>query len=443
MAVITLAAAVTAALIEAPVPVTVALATAAAGFQVWALLVRTPSNIDQTPDPASWIELPHIRALLEAIDTPTLIVSPAGYLILANQAAQSLLSPARPLPGRALEEVFTKAEILDLVASARRGVAKASHVRIPTSEGARVLDVVTSPLPAELTPDDPPGALAEATASEADSPELPADTLRRGVVIAVRDITDLSLAMQLKTDFVANASHELRTPISAIRAAVDTLGVAGQDDAMRARLLDMIGRHTTRLDELVRDMLDLAKLESPDAPLRIREFSATDIAQELAEGLDRACSSRGITLRFELPEAFERLRTDRRILMLILKNLTENAIKFTGEGTQIVIRGTVLDPDGPEMSRGARFEVIDKGAGIPASQQPRIFERFYQVDEARTGEPQARGTGLGLAIVKHGVNSLGGSVTVYSVWQKGTTMTVDLPSALPSQDAAAGQLDTV
>lgn len=450
-----LAAAVTAALIDALFPVTLALATAAAGVIVWTIVSQPTRNEasstrassddqpnDQPEDPSRqapdpWTAQAHAAAVIDAFDTPTLVISPAGYVLLANSSASQLLSPSRPILGRPLEEIFTKAEILDLIASARRGVARTAHVRLPTPNGTRVLDVLASPIPEDLTPRDPEGTVIEPTATERPRKD-------RGVIVAVRDVTDLSLALQLKTDFVANASHELRTPISAIRAAVDTLEVAGEDEAMRARLLDMVNRHTTRLDELVRDMLDLSKLESPDAPIRIRSFAASEIAQELSEGLARACDNRELTLRFDLPGEFEHMKTDRRILMLILKNLVENATKFAEVGTEVLVRGTVLrDHDGEDSPRcGARFEVIDRGEGIPLAQQQRIFERFFQVDESRTGQPQSRGTGLGLAIVKHGVNALEGSVAVKSVWQKGTTITVDLPDVLESPQPAPPKTET-
>ncbi|MEO0512813.1 MAG: ATP-binding protein [Planctomycetota bacterium] len=450
LAVTALIAVTTSAAIDAPLPATLALLAAAAAVMTWAsgILNAAPAS-PQGPAPERPQDAVPSRpsaedrsqeALLEAIGLPTLVATPNGVVAVANSRARAYLSPKREIVGRPLEELFTKAEILDLISSARGGVSRGSRVRVPTPDGTTVLDVLAAALPDGVAlPEPEPEPESRSRSGTIDGAGRQESGTRHAVLLSLRDVTELSLALQLKTDFVANASHELRTPISAIRAAVDTLSVAGDDAAMRAKLLDMVDRHTTRLDELVRDMLDLSKLESPDAPLRIRDVAASEIARELSEGLATACERRGITLTFDLPGSFERLRTDRRVLMLILKNLVENAVKFADDNTEVRIDGVALPPrveqGQPDDSPGARFRVIDRGEGIPLQQQQRVFERFFQNDEARSGEPRKRGTGLGLAIVKHGVRALGGSVSVESVWQKGTTMTVDLPSVLPATEA--------
>jgi two-component system phosphate regulon sensor histidine kinase PhoR len=265
------------------------------------------------------------------------------------------------------------------------------------------------------------------------------------VVITLRDVTELATAVQLKTDFVANASHELRTPLSSIRAAVETLAEQAKDDpASLDWLIGKIATNVGRLEEMTRDLLDLARLESPEVPVEIVAVSAAELAESLTEVFDAACRERRLTLRFDLDPALRHLRTDPRLLTLILKNLVDNATKFAFEGTTILVAGRALRPDGrigaveagPLLS--ARFEVTDQGVGIPIEQQARIFERFYQVDTSRAGLKPKRGTGLGLAIVKHAVKALGGNVGVRSVWQQGTTITVELPGCVePDRPAAA------
>jgi two-component system phosphate regulon sensor histidine kinase PhoR len=275
------------------------------------------------------------------------------------------------------------------------------------------------------------------------------------VLLALRDITELAGAGQVKTDFVANASHELRTPIAAIRAAVETLTDAGGtpvDPAMRDRLIGMIAGHSVRLEQLAGDLLALSRLEAPEAALELGLVPVAELAQALGGMFEQPCRQRNLKLEVQTdPPGLDLvLRTDRRLLVLILENLIDNATKFAYPDTtvRVVFRavqgvgGVGVGTDtkavnGSAKPAGVRIEVIDEGLGIPAGQQNRVFERFYQVDAARTGSPR-RGTGLGLAIVKHAVKRLDGNVWARSVWKQGTTMVVELPGALAAPNPAAG-----
>jgi len=258
-----------------------------------------------------------------------------------------------------------------------------------------------------------------------------------GVVLAFRDVTELSRAVALKTDFVANASHEFRTPLSSIRAAVETLADgAAEEPAVRERFLRMIAGNVARLEEMTRDLLDLSRLESPETPVELGAVRTEEVAESLREMFEPVGAERKVGLVFEIGPGLEEITSDRRLLVLILKNLIDNALKFAYEGTAVrvvaeaVPRGSMghgAGGGGLTGGAGVRWRVIDRGVGIPLSSQGRVFERFYQLDQARTGEPARRGTGLGLAIVKHAVKALGGTITVQSVWKEGTTMTVELP----------------
>ncbi|VAX41993.1 Phosphate regulon sensor protein PhoR (SphS), partial [hydrothermal vent metagenome] len=249
--------------------------------------------------------------------------------------------------------------------------------------------------------------------------------------------TEQATAMQLKTDFVANASHELRTPLASIKAAAETLHeVGGEDPQIRERLIAMIASNAERLEELSRDLLDLSSLESPEAACVIERVDLTAIAEDLHELFAEPCTTRQITLEFDLDDRLSTTWTDARLVRLVLRNLLDNAVKFADTGSVVRVRGSVSPGagDAPGTTRlGATLEVIDQGIGIPIAQQQRIFERFFQADEARTGSPARRGTGLGLAIVKHALRALGGTIEVESVWQQGTTMTVDLPGCVEAQ----------
>ncbi len=350
----------------------------------------------------------HLLALFDGVDAPVVSTDAEGNVTLCNRAAERLVgAPALGLLGRPVHETFTQADLLRLHAAARAGRAGQELVRIARPGGVAVYEASAVPI----------------TGGEGRD--------RFAVVMTLRDVTELSRAVQVKSDFVANASHELRTPIAAIRMAVETLQSEASDDpAMREKLLGVLESNTTRLEEMVRDLLDLSRLESPDAPLRIAPVPASELGASLASLFEAVCRERGLTLVLDFSPELESMRTDRELVLVILKNLVENATRFAYENTEVRVVGRPAGGD----SGGVRFAVIDRGIGIPLGQQQRIFERYYQVDPARTGGPR-RGTGLGLSIVKHAVRTLGGSVRVQSVWKQGTTMTVELPGVLP----AAGQ----
>ena len=354
------------------------------------------------------------QRLLDALDDAVVVTDHAGIVRWANEPAHRLIGTrADATAGRPIDELFTQPDLLEMHARAVKGARGRSRLPVQGSSGMRTLDVSATPLAGES-----------------------------GAMLTLRDITDLTSAVHVRTDFVANASHELRTPVAAVRGAVDTLHAGADDDpAMRARLLDMIANHVERLEDLIRDLLDLSRLEAMEGAARLGPAPASEIVRILEPAFEELCAKREVTLSFEIDEKLERMRTDRNLLILILRNLIENAIKFSKPGGAVRIVGTPasIQRDGAPAAPGVRFDVIDSGVGIPLNQQQRIFERFYQVDEARTAPTEIRGTGLGLAIVKHAVRTLGGAIRVRSVWQQGTTMTVELSGALPAtQPAASG-----
>ncbi|MEO0629859.1 MAG: histidine kinase dimerization/phospho-acceptor domain-containing protein, partial [Planctomycetota bacterium] len=293
-----------------------------------------------------WHAREEASVLVEALSEATMLIGSDGMVRLANDRCRRLLGLDQSPIGRHVEELITKAELLEEIASARRGVGGRSRIRLPRPDGALICETTTTPIATG-------GSIAE-------------------VLVSIRDITELAGAMQLKTDFVANASHELRTPISAIRAAADTLEAAGGDEAMRERLIGMIQNHVTQLDELVRDLLDLSKLESAEAPVAIKPFALSDLVADLASMYADACERRGVTLEFNLDPALDRMRTDRRLLMLIAKNLVENATKYARESTTVRVVAKPI-PDETTGLAGMELRVADKGQGIPLSQQQRIF----------------------------------------------------------------------
>ncbi len=336
------------------------------------------------------------RAVLDAVGVPVIATDDSGRVSLVNAEARRLLGEGREVVGVAFEELITGSALLELRARAERGEACRGRVRLTLTETARIYEV-------SAVPEGDTGAGGG------------------GVVLTIRDVHELSQTARLRTDFAANASHELRTPIAALRAAVDTLGgAAAEDAAMRARLVGMMDSNTARLEEIVDDLLDLSRLESEDRPLRVETVDTGELAEALAGMFEAVCRARDLSIEFDLRRP-GRLRTDRNLLLLVLRNLIDNATKFAFEGTTVRVRS---EPAGGD---GVRFVVADRGIGIPLKHQTRIFERFYQVDESRARIGARRGSGLGLAIVRHALRRLGGEIRVESVWQEGTTMTVEIP----------------
>ncbi len=355
-------------------------------------------------------ELETLRGIVDAVDIPVFATTPSGHLVLCNPAFERLLErPRGAVVGLSIEEVLPQTPLLEVLEHAQAGAADQAQISLRTPVGERVFQVSAVPT---RGPGNPHG----------------------GVVVALRDVTELAEAVRLKTDFVANASHELRTPIASIRAAVETLGAASDDPAMIQRLTKMIAGAVERLEEMIADLLDLSRLEQPDLEPTIEEVDLADVVAQLTAMLETPCQERGLRIEADLHPAFARLRTDPHLITLILRNLVENATKFAHEGTAIRVVARPLPPEGDGLA-GARIDVVDRGIGIPLKLQQRVFERFYQVDPSRTRQQTRRGTGLGLAIVKHAVRQLGGDIAVESVWQEGTTMSVTLPNALPREAA--------
>jgi two-component system phosphate regulon sensor histidine kinase PhoR len=254
------------------------------------------------------------------------------------------------------------------------------------------------------------------------SVELPeGDATPRARVLVLTDISRLERAMKVRTDFVANASHELRTPLSTIRAAVDTLLTIDfrAEPGQAERFLRTIDRHTTRLEELVTDLLDLSRLESSEARFEHEPLQVAGEVEALRVRHATRLKDSALQWRTRIEPADDgAFLANPHLLRLVLDNLVDNAAKFTQAGGSITVS--------VERANGhVSFLVADTGLGIAAAEQPRVFERFYQVGRDRFG--RARGTGLGLSIVRHAVSVMGGSVSLESELGRGTTVTVMLP----------------
>jgi two-component system phosphate regulon sensor histidine kinase PhoR len=373
------------------------------------------------------IERRMLQSVIDAVDAAVVATEPGGAVILCNRAAEVLFQGRLGTPmGRFVDELFTQHEVIGMHAAAAGGTTQRSQVRMAVRGEMRTIEAMAVPLPGEIVP--------ASSGVWSVTGESGSRSVRQGAVLILRDVTDMAEAVRLKTDFVANASHEFRTPLSSIRAAVETIADSARDDpAMMDRLLSMIASNVGRLEELTRDLLELSRLESAEAPVDIGPVSLLQLADSLEEEFTTVCAERKLRLVFEIEDGFERVESDAKLLRLILRNLIDNATKFANPQTDITVQARVISPTqgGPNTKRhAARFRVIDRGMGIPLQAQRRIFERFYQVDPSRSGQAARRGSGLGLAIVKHSVRALGGTIGVESVWKQGTTMIVDLPACV-------------
>ncbi len=234
------------------------------------------------------------------------------------------------------------------------------------------------------------------------------------------DLSELRRLEQVRKDFVANVSHELRTPLASVKAFAETLrSGAWKDAANRDEFLQEIEQNADRMTRLVEDLLTISALESGRMPPRFEPLSLLPVAAEAAASLKPLAGKKRIVLRVEPFGDLPQVRADRGQLKQVLSNLIDNAIKYTPENGTIRLSAAA-------QAGWVTVSVQDNGVGIPPEDQPRVFERFYRVDKARSREEG--GTGLGLSIVKHIVEVHGGRVSLESAQGQGSTFRFSLPA---------------
>jgi len=240
-----------------------------------------------------------------------------------------------------------------------------------------------------------------------------------GIVCVFHDITQIKRLEKIKSEFLANASHELKTPITAISGFVETLkegAIEKKQDAKR--FLDIIESNVKRLDNLVGDMLTISKSESKELKLKKIRLNLKMVVENVIAMYREKVSKKKQIIKTDFQQDFPEINADEEKLEQVFSNLLDNAIKFTGDSGNIVIKGEYSE-------NSIKLNISDTGIGISKDHIPRIFERFYRVDTARSRE--MGGTGLGLAIVKHIVQLHGGTVSVESQPNKGSTFIIELP----------------
>jgi two-component system phosphate regulon sensor histidine kinase PhoR len=241
----------------------------------------------------------------------------------------------------------------------------------------------------------------------------------RGAVAVFHDITRLKELEKIRQDFVANVSHELRTPLTTIKGYAETLLEGALKEEVAAQFVQVIKRHSDRLEKIVEDLLILSKIESKEFQLRMESLSISDLIGDVLDFLKEPLNKRKISVSVgEIPPTLL-VYGDRQYLEQVLINILDNAIKYGRDRGNIKI-SVNENPDGE-----IQVSVEDDGTGIPKEDLPRIFERFYRVDKGRSKE--LGGTGLGLSIVKHIVQAHGGSVWAESEITKGSRFHFTLP----------------
>jgi signal transduction histidine kinase len=328
--------------------------------------------------------------LVRSVSEGLLTVDARGRLSFANPAGQQLLALPAAAVGQPLASLVRSVELRAAIGRALAGE------RVDAAEiglGERRLLVSARPLHQGAGP--------------------------HGAVLAIADMTELRRLEGVRRDFVANVSHELKTPLTSIRGYLETvLHDAELPPDMARQFLEVATRNAERLQRIVDELLDLARIESGNWQPDVQELDAAEVVADAW----LACEPRALQqrVRFLPPAAPLHVRADPNGLRHVLANLFDNALRHTPANGHIEVRLQRAD---------ARvvFEVRDTGSGIPGDALPRIFERFYRVDPARSRAEG--GTGLGLAIVKHLVETMGGDVSAESELGKGTTIRFRLPAA--------------
>ncbi len=275
----------------------------------------------------------------------------------------------------------------------------------------------------------PPSRVVEIEAT----PILPGDRDNfAGWLITVNDITELRRIDKVRTDFVANVSHELKTPIGALSLLAETL-IDEPDKAVRARLTEQMNIEADRAAGLIAALIDLSRIEST-MPVLARVDLRTVI--EMAVSWCHAPAHRAnVSIVEEISNVALSVLADERQLVMALRNLIDNAIKYSEPGSTVVVQAATVGDD------RVRASVIDSGCGIPERDLHRVFERFYRVDRARSRD--TGGSGLGLSIVRHIVDQHGGGVALKSIEGRGSTFTVELPLAMAIPVGSYGLFDEI
>ena len=347
-----------------------------------------------------------LQAILDSMIEGVVALDREGRILWLNgSAARFLEVTASQALGKRFTELFRQPEAEALLHDVAQQRSPASREIRTAALQERVVQVQAVP--------------CDAGRRQAPDPDEAAGAPEAALVLVIHDVTSMRRFEGMRREFVANVSHELKTPLTSIKGLTETLlGGALEDPAANRRFVTMIEQDATRLSRLVDDLLELSHIESKALPLRRQPVALRALIESVVSGFQHPLQARQITVDNAVAEALPVVRADPERLRQVFVNLIDNAVKFNAVGGRILLRAAI---DGAQL----RIDVEDTGIGIPEADLPRIFERFYRVDNARSRE--RGGTGLGLSIVKHLIEAHGGTVAVASRLHHGTTVSVTLP----------------
>ncbi|MDU8941924.1 sensor histidine kinase [Ovoidimarina sediminis] len=343
----------------------------------------------------------YVESLIDAAPLPQIVISGSERILAANAGALELLGPG--IVGRHYIAALRQPTLLDGIEAILGGTAERAEAAFLSARASRDTSYRTIAARVELE-------------------EGP------GILVSFVDTTELQEAGQMRRDFVANVSHELKTPLTALMGFIETLrGAARDDPAARARFLEIMEREAGRMNRLVKDLLSLSRVEAEE---RVRPTERVDIAGLLRSSvasLRQMAEEAGVAIALAGAEVPVEIRGDADQLLQVASNLIENALKYGAAGGRIEV--TLTPPAHAAAVQGPAVSVVvrDFGEGMDPHDIPRLTERFYRVDSHRSREKG--GTGLGLAIVKHIVNRHRGRLRIESVPGEGSTFTVILPAS--------------
>ena len=336
-----------------------------------------------------------VRAVLAALTDGLLVVDSSQHILICNPAFEQLYGQPRIATGTALLDIIRDSDVIEPIRAALNQ-ARAQVAEVSAPDRKKQLQLTAVPITQN----------GEAS----------------GVVAVFHDVSRLKQADEIRRDFVANVSHELRTPLSIFHGNLETLLEPGDLDENETRhIYEVMKRHSDRLNLLVNDLLSLARLESKEANLQLAEIRLRDFLEGITRDWAKRLAGKNLRLELQVPDDFPTVHADERRLEEVVHNLLDNAVKYSHQNGRIVLNAGAPDQE-------VVLSVCDEGVGIAANDLPRIFERFYRADRARSRE--LGGTGLGLSIVKHIAQLHGGRVEAESVVGQGTTIRVILPNPL-------------
>lgn len=317
--------------------------------------------------------------------------SPAGLVIHSNPAASQMLSRSMD-PTTSFQDLFAEAAAFDQILTLKRP----QYLETQKTVGERELELFMAPYSADQAPG--------------------------GVMVVIHDVTEQRRSEQARREFVANVSHELRTPLTNIKSYAETVIAAGDElpPELHNNFMGVIVSEADRMTRIVQDLLTLSKIDYGKMEMNVSRFSFSKAVRSVYEAVALNAESHGHTLTFSCEENMPDVDGDRERIEQVIMNIVSNAIKYTPDGGKIAITAAT-------SGRNVFVRISDNGIGIPEKDLPRLFERFYRVDKARSRE--SGGTGLGLSIAKEILNQHKGDIRIESVYGEGTDVTITLPAA--------------